>query len=236
LRMSPFFGEFIGTGMLIVLGQGVVENVVLQKTKGHNSGWIVISFGWAIAVFVGVYCSAAASGAHLNPAVTLGLAVVGKFKWELVPLYVAAQMLGAMAGSLLAWLCYRSHFDQTDDAEAKLAVFCTAPAIRNTVNNLVTEIIGTFVLILGVLYIASPASSLGALDALPVGLLVLGIGLSLGGPTGYAINPARDLGPRIMHAILPIPGKKGSDWGYAWIPVVGPLVGALLAALVFKML
>jgi glycerol uptake facilitator protein len=234
--MSPFIGEFIGTGMLIVLGQGVVENVVLQKTKGHNSGWIVISFGWAIAVFVGVYCSAAASGAHLNPAVTLGLAVVGKFKWELVPLYIAAQMLGAMAGSLLAWLCYRSHFDQTEDAEAKLAVFCTAPAIRNTVNNLVTEIIGTFVLILGVLYIASPASSLGALDALPVGLLVLGIGLSLGGPTGYAINPARDLGPRIMHAILPIPGKKGSDWGYAWIPVVGPLAGALLAALVFKML
>jgi glycerol uptake facilitator protein len=234
--MSPFIGEFIGTGLLITLGQGVVANVVLQKTKGHNSGWIVISFGWAIAVFVGVFCSAAASGAHLNPAVTLGLAVLGKFKWELVPVYIAAQLLGAMAGSLLAWLSYRAHFDQTDDAEAKLAVFCTAPAIRNTTNNLLTEIIGTFVLILGVLFIASPASSLGALDALPVGLLVLGIGLSLGGPTGYAINPARDLGPRIMHAILPIPGKKGNDWGYAWIPVVGPLVGALLAALVFKLL
>jgi glycerol uptake facilitator len=234
--MSPFFGEFIGTGMLIILGQGVVENVVLKKTKGHDSGWIVISFGWAIAVFVGVYCSAAASGAHLNPAVTLGLAVLGKFRWDLVPMYVAAQLLGAMTGSLLAWLSYRSHFDQTEDAEAKLAVFCTAPAIRNTVNNLLTEIIGTFVLILGVLYISSPVSSLGALDALPVGLLVLGIGLSLGGPTGYAINPARDLGPRIMHALLPIRGKKGSDWGYAWIPVVGPLAGALLAALVFKML
>jgi glycerol uptake facilitator protein len=233
--MSPFIGEFIGTGMLIILGQGVVANVVLQKTKGHNSGWIVISFGWAIAVFVGVYCSAAASGAHLNPAVTLGLAALGKFSWKLVPVYLAGQMLGAMAGSLLAWLSYQAHFEQTADAEAKLAVFCTGPAIRNKLNNLLTEIIGTFVLILGVLYISSPASSLGALDALPVALLVLGVGLSLGGPTGYAINPARDLGPRIMHALLPISGKRDSDWGYAWVPVLGPLLGALLAALVFKL-
>lgn len=234
--MTPFFGEFIGTGMLIILGQGVVANVVLQKTKGNNSGWIVISFGWAIAVFVGVYCSAAASKAHLNPAVTFAFAVLGKISWDLVPVYVSGQLLGAMAGSFIAWLSYRPHFAATTDANGKLAVFCTAPAIRSTVDNLLTEIVGTFVLILGVLYIAAPSASLGALDALPVGLLVLGIGLSLGGPTGYAINPARDLGPRIMHAILPIPGKRDSDWGYAWVPVLGPLAGALLAVLVFKLL
>lgn len=234
--MSPFWGEFIGTGMVIILGQGVVSNVVLQKSKGYNSGWIVISFGWAMGVFVGVYCSAAASKAHLNPAVTLAFAVLGKISWGLVPIYIGAQFLGAMAGSAVAWLCYRGHFAQTADAEAKLAVFCTIPAIRNYGNNLVTEIIATFVLILGVLYIASPTSSLGALDALPVALLVLGIGLGPGGPTGYAINPARDLGPRIMHALLPVPGKRDSDWGYAWVPVVGPLLGSMLAVLVFKLL
>jgi glycerol uptake facilitator protein len=234
--MSPFWGEFIGTGMIIILGQGVVSNVVLQKTKGYNSGWIVISFGWAMGVFVGVYCSAAASKAHLNPAVTLAFAVLGKLPWGLVPLYMGAQFLGAMAGSVVAWLCFRPHFAQTADAEAKLAVFCTIPAIRSYGDNLVTEIIATFVLILGVLYIASPANSLGALDALPVALLVLGIGLGPGGPTGYAINPARDLGPRIMHALLPVPGKRDSDWGYAWVPVLGPLLGSLLAVLVFKVL
>lgn len=234
--MTAFFGEFIGTGLLVILGQGVVSNVVLQKTKGQNGGWIVISFGWAIAVFVGVYSSAVASGAHLNPAVTLALAVLKKISLDQVPVYFAGQMLGAMAGSLLAWLSYRLHFAATDDAGAKLAVFCTGPAIRSYGNNLLTEIIGTFVLVLGVLFIASPASSLGALDALPVGLLVLGIGLSLGGPTGYAINPARDLGPRIMHALLPIPGKRNSDWNYAWVPVLGPLTGALLAALAFKLI
>jgi glycerol uptake facilitator protein len=234
--MSPFWGEFIGTGMVIILGQGVVSNVVLQKSKGYNSGWIVISFGWAMGVFVGVYCSAAASKAHLNPAVTLAFAVLGKISWGLVPIYMGAQFLGAMAGSVVAWLCYRGHFAATADAEAKLGAFCTIPAIRNYGNNLVTEIIATFVLILGVLYIASPTSSLGALDALPVALLVLGIGLGPGGPTGYAINPARDLGPRIMHALLPVPGKRDSDWGYAWVPVVGPLLGSLLAVLVFKLL
>jgi glycerol uptake facilitator protein len=234
--MTPFFGEFIGTGLVIILGQGVVANTLLDKTKGHNGGWIVISFGWAIAVFVGVYCSAASSKAHLNPAVTLAFAVLGKISWQLVPVYLAAQLLGAMAGSLIAWACYRLHFEKTADAEAKLAVFCTGPAIRSYADNLLSEIIGTFVLILGVLFIAAPSSSLGALDALPVGLLVLGIGLSLGGTTGYAINPARDLGPRIMHFVLPIPGKRNSDWSYSWIPVFGPMTGAVLAALLFKAL
>ncbi|MDO6433891.1 MIP/aquaporin family protein [Flavitalea sp. BT771] len=234
--MTPFFGEFIGTGLLITFGQGVVANVVLPRTKGQNSGWIVISFGWAIAVFVGVYCSAGSSKAHLNPAVTLAFAALGKFPWAQVPQYIAAQLLGAMAGSSLAYLSYRGHFQEPGDPNGKLAVFCTAPAIRHTLDNFVTEVIGTFVLILGVLYIASPSSSLGALDALPVALLVLGIGLSLGGPTGYAINPARDLGPRIMHTLLPIAGKRDSDWAYAWIPIAGPVVGALLAAMVFKML
>ena len=234
--MTPFFGEFIGTGMIILLGQGVVSNVVLQKTKGHNSGWIVISFGWAMGVFVGLYCAAGASKAHLNPAVTVAFAVMGKISWDLVPIYIAAQLLGAMAGSLVMWLCFRPHFGATADADAKLAVFCTAPAIRSFGDNLVAETIATFVLMLGVLFIAAPTSSLGALDALPVALLVLGIGLGPGGPTGYAINPARDLGPRIMHALLPIPGKRDSDWGYAWVPVAGPLLGALLAVGVFKLL
>ena len=222
--------------MIILLGQGVVANVVLPKSKGQNGGWIVIAFGWAIGVFVGVYCSAAASKAHLNPAVTLAFAFLGKFPWSQVPLYVTAQLLGAMAGSLMAWLCYRGHYAEPGDPNGKLATFCTGPAIRKPMDNLVTEIIGTFVLILGVLFIATPSSSLGALDALPVALLVLGIGLSLGGPTGYAINPARDLGPRIMHAMLSIQGKRDSDWGYAWVPVLGPVVGALLAAMVFKLL
>lgn len=234
--MTPFLGEFIGTGLLVLLGQTVVSNVVLQKSKGYNSGWIVISFGWAMAVFVGVYCSAAASKAFLNPAVTLAFAVLGKISWSLVPSYIAAEMLGAMTGSLLAWLCFRPHFGATADADAKLAVFCTAPAIRSPLDNLVTETIATFILILGVLFIAAPSSSLGALDALPVGLLVLAIGLGPGGPTGYAINPARDLGPRIMHAILPVPGKRDSDWQYAWIPVIGPLLGSLAAVAIYKLL
>jgi glycerol uptake facilitator protein len=232
--MTAFFGELIGTAMLITLGQGVVANVVLQKTKGNNSGWIVIGFGWAIAVFVGVFCASSGSKAYLNPAVTLGFALKGSIPWSLVPTYVGAEILGAMAGSLVAWICYRPHFKETPDGNAKLAVFATGPAIRSYADNFIVEMIGTFVLMLGVMYIASPSSSLGALDALPVGLLILGIGLSLGGPTGYAINPARDLGPRIMHAILPIPGKRDSDWSYAWIPVIGPLAGSALAVLVWK--
>jgi len=233
--MTPFFGEFIGTGLVILLGQGVVSNVVLAKTKGNNSGWIVISVGWGMAVFVGVYCSAASSKAHLNPAVTLAFATLGKISWKLVPLYITAQMLGAMAGSAIAWLCFRPHFGATAEADAKLATFCTVPAIRSYGDNLLAETISTFILILGVLFIAAPSSSLGALDALPVGLLVLAIGLGPGGTTGYAINPARDLGPRIMHTLLPIRGKRDSDWSYAWVPILGPLLGSLLAVLVFKL-
>ncbi len=233
--MSPFFGEFLGTAFLIILGNGVVANVVLDKTKGHNSGWIVITLGWGIAVFVGVYIAAASSGGHLNPAVTVAFAFLGKLPWSSVPVYIIAQLLGAMAGAFLVWLMYRQHFTSGTDGNGKLAVFCTAPAIRSVLNNLVSEIIGTFVLVFGALHIVAPANSLGAIDALPVGLLVLGIGLSLGGTTGYAINPARDLGPRIMHFILPIPQKRDSDWGYAWIPVVGPLIGGLLGAWVFKL-
>lgn len=230
---SIFLGEFIGTMILILLGNGVVANVVLKKTYGNGGGWIVITFGWAIAVFTGVFISSKASGAHLNPAVTLALAWLGKVTWDMVAVYVAAQILGAMAGALLVWLAYYKHFEATEDGPSKLAVFSTMPAINNPLSNFITECIGSFVLIFGVLYLAAPAATLGSLDALPVALLVLGIGLSLGGPTGYAINPARDLAPRIMHAILPIPAKVNSGWGYSWIPVVAPLAGALLAAIVF---
>lgn len=234
--MNIFTSELIGTFFLIILGNGVVANVVLNKTKGNNSGWIVITFGWAMAVFVGVFVSSKASGAHLNPAVTAALAYLGKIETATIPQYLGGQLLGAMLGQLGVWAAYRQHFIETDDTVAKLAVFSTVPAIRNAGHNLVTEAIGTFILILSVLFIIAPSNSLGALDALPVAFIVLAIGLSLGGPTGYAINPARDLGPRIMHALLPI-GKKGSsDWSYSWIPVVGPLIGALLAAIVFQQL
>ncbi len=231
--MTPFVAELTGTAILITLGDGVVANSILNKTKGNNGGWIVITFGWAIGVFVGVYVAAPASGAHLNPVVTLALASLDKFAWASVPLYVSAQLLGAMLGSSIVWIVYKKHFEATADPGVIHAVFCTAPAIRNTTGNLISEIIGTFILILGVLFLVAPNDSLGALDALPVALLVLGIGLSLGGTTGYAINPARDLGPRIMHAVLPIKGKGGNDWQYSWIPVVGPVIGGLLAALCF---
>ena len=232
--MSIFFSELIGTALLIILGNGVVANVVLNKTKGNSSGWIVITFGWAIAVFVGVFVAAKTSGAHLNPAITVAFAYLQKIKMETIPLYLGGQFLGAMIGAFIVWLTYRLHFSETDDKIAKLAVFATVPAIRNATNNLISEIVGTFVLVFCVLYIAAPSNSLGALDALPVALLVLGIGLSLGGTTGYAINPARDLGPRIMHAILPVKGKGSSDWSYSWVPVVGPVLGALIAAAVFN--
>jgi glycerol uptake facilitator protein len=232
--MSPFLSEITGTALLIILGGGVVANVVLDKTKGNNGGLIAITFGWAVGVFTGVYATAAASGGHLNPAVTIGLAVEGSFDWALVPSYILAQFIGAMLGAVIVWASYRQHFNATQDANAKLAVFCTAPAIRSAEHNFITELVGTFILVLGALLLSKPEMKLGALDALPIALLVLGIGLSLGGPTGYAINPARDLGPRIIHALLPIKNKRDSDWNYAWIPVVAPIAGGVLAALFFR--
>ena len=238
--MSPFLAEVLGTMLLIILGDGVVANVVLTQTKGQNSGWIVITAGWAFAVTVAVYAVGTFSGAHLNPAVTIGLASIGKFPWASVPAYVVAQMLGAFLGAVIVWLAYLPHWSVTESQPAKLAVFCTAPAIRNPVSNLITEAIGTAVLVLGVLAILTPKNlnpdygwNVGLGPAL-VGIIVWAIGLSLGGPTGYAINPARDLGPRIAHALLPIRGKGGSDWSYAWIPVAGPILGGLIAAFLYK--
>jgi glycerol uptake facilitator protein len=239
--MTPFTAELIGTMLLILLGNGVVANVVLKGTKGNNSGWIVITTAWALAVFVGVTVAGPASGAHLNPAVTIGLAVAGKFSWDLVPTYIAAQMIGGMLGAFLVWLFNKDHFAITEDEGGKLACFSTGPAIRNTFSNLISEIIGTFVLVFVIFHFSDPSISLnadptakvglGSVGALPVTLLVWAIGLSLGGTTGYAINPARDLAPRIMHAILPVKGS--SDWGYAWIPVAGPILGAVIAAVLF---
>ena len=234
--LTAFIGEFIGTMMLLILGNGVVANVLLSKTKGNNGGLIAIAFGWGIAVFVGVFCAAGLSKAHLNPAVTIAFAAAGELDWSIVPVYLAAQFGGAMVGTTIVWIAYHQHFLQTTDSDLKLAVFATSPAIRSPFYNLITEAVGTFVLVFAVFRLAAPTSSLGALDALPVGLLVLGIGLSLGGPTGYAINPARDLGPRIMHFLLPIPQKRDSDWRYAWIPVVGPIIGGLLAAFLYQLL
>ncbi len=235
--MSPFIGEFTGTALLILFGGGVVANVVLNKTNGQNSGWIVITFGWAMAVFLGVFTSVKLGGSgHLNPAVTIALAATGKFSSSLIGTYLLAQLAGAFTGSVLVWLTYHTHFDATSDADLKKAIFCTAPGIRNPLNNVFTEFIGTFVLMFGALSFTDPATSMGTLNALPVALLVLGLGLSIGGPTGYAINPARDLGPRIAHFILPIKGKRDSDWSYSWVPIVGPIAGAVLAAVVFKQL
>jgi glycerol uptake facilitator protein len=240
--MTPFMGEFFGTMLLVLLGNGVVANVNLARTKGHGAGWIVIAFGWGMAVFVGVWCATEASTAHLNPAVTIAFAAAGKFDGS-VAAYIVAQMGGALAGALLVFLTYVDHYSATSDPNAKLATFCTAPAIRRTGVNLFSEVLGTFVLVFAGLMAAEPfvgeengALGLGSLGALPTGLLVLAIGLSLGGTTGYAINPARDLGPRIAHAILPVPGKRDSDWGYAWIPVAGPIIGGLVAAWAFKAL
>ena len=232
--MPALLSELIGTTLLILLGDGVVANVVLQRTKGHGGGWIVITAGWSLAVFLGVLVSAAGSGAHLNPAVSMSLALAGKFDWNLVPGYCLAQMLGACLGAGLVWVQYADHFEATEDGNAKLAVFCTGPAIRSWGLNLASEAIGTFILVFAALNISSPTGGLGSLDALPIALVVLAIGLSLGGTTGYAINPARDLGPRLMHALLPISKKRDSDWSYAWIPVCGPLAGGALAALVFR--
>ena len=232
--------------LLVVLGDGVVANVLLNKSKGQGSGWIVITTGWALAVFVAVAAVARVSGAHINPAVSLGLAGVGAFPWTDVPGYIVAQMLGGFAGAVIVWLAYLPHWKETPDADLKRAVFCTAPAIRNAPANFLCETIGTFVLIFGVLTMKSAFETpltgsvvpidMGALGAVPVALLVWAIGLSLGGPTGYAINPARDLGPRLAHALLPIPGKAHSDWGYAWIPVLAPITGAALAAALYLLL
>jgi glycerol uptake facilitator len=228
--------EIIGTALLILLGDGVVAAVLLNHSKAQNSGWIVITWGWGMAVMVAVYAVGQFSGAHLNPAVTLGLWINGNISGGDVPQYLVGEFVGAAVGATLVFLAYYQHFAATEDPGLKLAVFSTGPAIRNTGWNLITEIIGTMVLLIGVLGITDPGNKgvgTASLGGLLVGLLVLGIGLSLGGPTGYAINPARDLGPRIMHAILPIPGKGPSDWGYSWIPVVGPLIGGALGALIY---
>jgi glycerol uptake facilitator protein len=235
--MNHFIAEFVGTAILIILGNGVVANVLLNQTKGHGSGWIVITFGWAIAVFTGVYASTAlGGGGHLNPAVSLALATFSDFDSNNLLPYIGGQFAGAFAGAIIVWVVYKNHFDITTNADSKRAVFSTAPAIRNPVYNFITEAIGTFILVMGALLISKPSASLGTLDALPVALLVLGIGLSLGGPTGYAINPARDLAPRIAHFILPINDKQGSDWKYSWIPVLGPIAGGLIAAWVYTFL
>jgi glycerol uptake facilitator protein len=241
--MTPFIAEIIGTALLILLGGGVVANVVLNKTLANNSGWIVIATGWSLAVYVAVVVVGSYSGAHINPAVSIGLAIARKFPWESVPAYISAQMIGAMLGALTVWLVYKDHFDATKDGDSKKAVFCTAPAIRNLLSNLFSEIVGTFVLIFTILYFTNASIDetqtvigLGSLGALPVAFLVWAIGLSLGGTTGYAINPARDLGPRIMHAILPIKNKASSDWNYAWVPVLGPIIGASFAALLMLLL
>jgi glycerol uptake facilitator protein len=241
--MTPFIAEIIGTALLILFGGGVVANVVLNKTIGNNSGWIVIATGWALAVYVAVVVAGPYSGAHINPAVSIGLAVAGKFPWESVPNYILAQMIGAMIGATLVWLFYKNHFDVTEDANSKKAVFCTSPAIRNLFFNLFSEIVGTFVLIFTILYFTNAAIDdtdtiigLGSLGAIPVAFLVWAIGLSLGGTTGYAINPARDLGPRIIHAMLPMKDKASNDWSYAWIPVIGPIIGAVIAAFLMLLL
>lgn len=249
--MKECLAEFIGTALLVLLGNGVVANVVLPKTKGNGSGWIIITFGWAMAVFVAVWCAEPISGAHLNPTVTVGLAAVGKFAWEQAPGFIAAQLIGAIVGAALVFLFYHDHYAASDDPDAKLATFATAPAIRNLPSNFLSEAVGTFVLVFAVLLAVTPSIirsemvdpgapglkiGLGSLGALPVGLLVLSIGLSLGGTTGYAINPARDLGPRIAHALLPVPGKRDSDWGYALVPVVGPLVGAIAAVVLSQVM
>src|SRR5215204_1156562 len=243
--MQAYIGEVIGTMILIILGDGVVAGVLLRNSKAENSGWIVITFGWGMAVAVAVYCVGQFSGAHINPAVTISLAVTGQFDWALVPGYIIAQFLGAFVGGVIVWLAYLPHWAETEDEGLKLGVFCTAPAIYNTPANLVTEIIGTFMLVFGIFGIVANAGAAGGqaatvigsgLNPLLIGLLVVGIGLSLGGPTGYAINPARDLGPRIAHAVLPIAGKGGNDWGYSWIPVVGPIIGGILGGVLFTLL
>jgi glycerol uptake facilitator protein len=240
--MNPYLAEFIGTALLVLFGNGVVANVVLARTKGNNAGWIVITAGWALAVFIGAFCAAPFSGAHLNPAVTVAMAAAGKLGADKVAGYLLAQMLGGIIGGTLVFLFYREHFKASANADGKLACFCTAPNIRSLPQSFFCEVVGTFVLILPIFLMTDPSVKLpaaaggveapiglGTLGLIPVALVVFGIGLSLGGTTGYAINPARDLGPRLAHFFLPVPGKRDSDWGYAWVPVLGPIAGALLA-------
>jgi glycerol uptake facilitator protein len=246
--MEVYLAEVVGTMLLVILGDGVVANVCLARTKGHGSGWIVIATGWGLAVALAVYAVGRISGAHINPAVTLGLASIGAFDLALVPGYIAAQALGAFLGAIVVWLVYRPHFDATDDAPTVRGVFCTAPEIRSSRDNFTAEVVGTIVLVFGVLAIGANAGELQAgeidlsavfstgLNPFLVGILVWGIGLSLGGPTGYAINPARDLGPRLAHAVLPLRAGGDSDWGYAWIPVLGPIVGGIVGAWLFRLL
>lgn len=239
--LTAYLAEFIGTTLLLLFGCGVNANTSLKGTYGQSSGWIVTAFGWAMAVFIGVYVAAPASGAHLNPAVTLALTVAGKFEIALVPGYVLAQLLGGILGATLAWLQYRPHYQAEEDAGTILGTFSTGPAIQNTPSNFISEFLGTAAFIIAVLYLTAPNlgtpdGKLGSLDALPVALVVLAVGLSLGGTTGYAINPARDLGPRIAHTILPISGKGDSNWGYSWIPILGPLLGGAAGAMIWMVL
>jgi len=244
--MTEFVAEIIGTFILMLLGNGVVANVILKQTKGYDGGWIVITWGWGLAVFIAVATVGPVSGAHINPAVTLGLAFGGVFPWAKVAIYILGQMIGAALGALFVWLAYHDHYKATKEPVVLLSTFATVPAIRNYGKNFITEAIGTFMLVYVVFYLAGPTFSspemrdveigLGSIGALPVGLLVAAIGMSLGGPTGYAINPARDLGPRIMHAILPIKDKGDSDWGYSWVPILGPTAGAALAAGLYLLL
>lgn len=229
--------EFIGTAILVLFGDGVVACTTLKKSKGENAGWVVITLAWGLAVMLGVFISGPYSGAHLNPAVTLGLAAAGTFSWAMVVPYIIAQMLGGFVGAVLVYIFYKDHYDATDDPATKLGTFCTAPAIRNYGRNLLSEIIGTFVLVFVILALSIDGNTsevgMGALGAFPVAMLIVALGMSLGGTTGYAINPARDLAPRLAHAILPIKGKGSNDWGYSWIPVVGPIIGGFIAAALY---
>ncbi len=235
---TKFLFEFIGTAVLILLGDGVVASTVLKKSKGYNGGWIVITIAWGLAVMCGVFIAGPYTGAHLNPAVSIGLALAGVFPWTLVPTYIIAQLLGGFVGALLVYLFYKDHYDATDDADAKLGTFCTMPAIMNRPRNFLCELIGTFLLVFVILVLAidgnTPEIGMGSLGAFPVTFLIVAIGMSLGGTTGYAINPARDLPPRLAHFLLPIKDKRDSGWQYSWVPVLGPITGAIIAALVYS--